>query len=195
MGNLSASGTKPFKIDHPLDPENQYLYHYAVESPEVQNMYNGTIRLDATGAAVVTLPDYFSAINTGDYRYSLTPIGAPMPNLYIAEEIKDNAFAIAGGVADQKVSWMVHAQRNDAWMSDHPASDVVTKPAEERGTYVYPQAYGLPESLSLSASHDRLANYTPWPSIELSRTAAPLSATLPLSVGGSTLPIGPVQPR
>ena len=173
LGNLSASGTKPFKIDHPLDPANQYLYHYAVESPEVQNMYNGTIRLDATGAAVVTLPDYFSAINTGDYCYSVTPIGAPMPNLYIAEEIKGNTFTIAGGVAGQKVSWLVYAQRSDAWLRDHPASDVVDKPPEERGTYVYPQAYGLPESRSLTSAHDQVLNHTP-------PLVSPLTSTLPI---------------
>jgi hypothetical protein len=192
VGNLSASGTKPFKIDNPLNPANEYLYHYAVESPEVQNMYNGTLVLDDNGAAVVTLPDYFSAINTGDYRYSLTPIGAPMPNLYVAEEIKGNTFKIAGGAAGMKVSWVVYGQRNDAWMQDHPASDIVAKPAEERGTYLYPQGYDLPESLSLSASHDRVLNYTPLPLIEPART--PLSATLPVNAGGATLPIGPVQP-
>ena len=194
LGDLSATGTKPFKIDHPLDPANQYLYHYAVESPEVQNMYNGTLRLDTNGEAVVTLPDYFSAINTGEYRYSLTPIGAPMPNLYIAEEIKGNTFKIAGGVAGQKVSWLVYGQRNDAWLRDHPATDEVLKPAEERGTYLYPQGYGLSETRSLTSAHDRALNYTPLPSIEPSRTTPPLSATPPLNAGGATLPIGTAQP-
>src|SRR5207244_887193 len=29
-GNFEASGTKNFKIDHPLDPENKYLNHAAI---------------------------------------------------------------------------------------------------------------------------------------------------------------------
>src|ERR1044072_4499621 len=32
--NVTGGGTKNFKIDHPLDPENKYLYHAAIESSE-----------------------------------------------------------------------------------------------------------------------------------------------------------------
>ncbi len=143
-GNLSASGTKPFKIDNPLNPAKQYLYHYAIESPQVQNMYNGTVVLDAQGEAGVTLPAYFSAVNSGEFQYQLTAIGAPMPNLYIAAEIKDNHFKIAGGAPGKKVSWMVFGQRNDPWVRDHPQPDVVDKPANEADTYLYPEGYGQP---------------------------------------------------
>ncbi|CAG0932330.1 hypothetical protein TFLX_02541 [Thermoflexales bacterium] len=152
-GDLSAGGTKPFKIDNPLDPQNQYLYHYAVESPQVQNVYNGTVVLDTKGEATIQLPAYFSAVNTGDYRYYLTAMGAPMPNLYIAEEVQGNTFKIAGGVAGKKVSWMVYSQRNDPWVRDHPQLDVVNKPEGEAGTYLYPQGYGQPESRSLDYAH------------------------------------------
>ncbi len=38
-GDLGASGTKPFIIDHPLDPENKMLRHFALESNEVLNVY------------------------------------------------------------------------------------------------------------------------------------------------------------
>jgi hypothetical protein len=41
IGNLSKSGGS-FKIDHPLDPANKYLYHSFVESPEMKNIYDGT---------------------------------------------------------------------------------------------------------------------------------------------------------
>jgi len=150
-GNFSASGTKAFKIDNPLDPQRQYLYHYAIEAPDVQNLYNGTSVLDATGEAVVTLPAYFSAVNTGEFRYTLTAIGAPMPNLYVAQEVTGNTFKIAGGAAGKKVSWTVFAQRNDPWLRDHPATDVVDKPADEVGTYLYPQGYGQPASQGVNA--------------------------------------------
>ncbi|MDZ7800556.1 MAG: hypothetical protein U5K81_07160 [Trueperaceae bacterium] len=67
-GNLSVSGTKSFRIDHPLDPDNRYLHHFAVESNEVLNVYSGTTSLDADGTAVVRCSDYFEALNT-DVRY------------------------------------------------------------------------------------------------------------------------------
>jgi hypothetical protein len=47
-----------FKIDHPLDPENKYLSHSFVESPDMMNIYNGNVVTDASGYATVTLPDY-----------------------------------------------------------------------------------------------------------------------------------------
>ena len=103
-GSLSAGGSKSFKIDHPLDPANRYLYHFAQEAPEVQNIYNGVVTLDADGRAVVTLPEYFSALNSGPFRYQLTAIGAPMPNLHVVQEIQGNTFRIAGGAPGQKVS-------------------------------------------------------------------------------------------
>lgn len=146
-GNLGASGTKSFRIDNPLNPTGEYLYHYAIESPQVQNMYDGTITLDAGGEAVVTLPSYFSAVNTGEYSYHLTPIGAPMPSLYVSGEVSGNTFKVSGGVAGKKVSWSLYARRNDPWVRDHPARDVERKPASEAGTYIYPQGYGQPASM------------------------------------------------
>ena len=32
-----------FRVDHPLDPENKYLSHSFVESPEMMNVYSGTV--------------------------------------------------------------------------------------------------------------------------------------------------------
>jgi hypothetical protein len=41
-GTLYANG-KDFKIDHPLDPANKYLFHASVESSEMMNIYTGNI--------------------------------------------------------------------------------------------------------------------------------------------------------
>jgi hypothetical protein len=147
FGDLTVSGTVAkgggtFKIDHPLDPTNKYLYHSFVESPEMMNIYSGTIALDANGEAVVTMPDYFQALN-GEYRYQLTSIGAPGPNLYIAEEISKNTFRIAGGAPGAKVSWEVTGVRHDAYAKHNRVQVEVDKPAAERGTYLHPEAFGV----------------------------------------------------
>lgn len=135
-GSISkASGT--FKIDHPLDPENKYLYHSFVESPDMMNVYNGIVVLDKNGEGWVELPAYFEALNR-NFRYSLTPIGAPAPNLYVAQEISGNHFKIAGGKRNAKVSWMVTGVRQDAYANAHRVKPEELKPAEERGKYLYP---------------------------------------------------------
>lgn len=145
IGSFSAT-SKAFIIDHPLDPANQYLYHYSIEAPQPLNLYRGTVVLDGNGSAVVQLPDYFDAINI-DFSYQLTPIGAPMPNLYVSQEVQGNSFQIAGGAPGMKVSWQVTAQRNDPWMRDQGFATEAAKPAEEIGTYLYPQGYGQPAEL------------------------------------------------
>jgi hypothetical protein len=48
FGNLSKSGGS-FKIDHPLAPEDKYLYHLFVESPDMMNIYNGIVSTDPRG--------------------------------------------------------------------------------------------------------------------------------------------------
>ena len=45
-GSITA-GTKDFKIDHPLDPANEYLYHASVESSEMMNIYTGNVTTDS----------------------------------------------------------------------------------------------------------------------------------------------------
>lgn len=146
-GNLSKSSGS-FMIDHPLDPANKYLYHSFVESPDMLNVYNGNVTLDGDGQAWVNLPAYFSALNR-DFRYQLTAIGAPGPNLYIADKIADNRFRIAGGSPGMEVSWLVTGIRQDAYALENPIVVEVDKPAHERGTYLHPEAHGQPATLSV----------------------------------------------
>jgi hypothetical protein len=154
VGNVMVNGylqkaAGSFKIDHPLDPENQYLYHSFVESPDMMNVYNGNVVLGADGTAWVELPEWFEALNR-DYRYQLTPIGGPGPNLYIAQEVQGNRFQIAGGAPGLKVSWQVTGIRQDAYAEAHRIPVEEDKPAEERGTYLHPQEHGQPEARGLA---------------------------------------------
>jgi hypothetical protein len=158
VGDLYASGTfscadKHFKIDHPLDPANMYLEHACVESSERLDVYSGTIILDGSGQAWVQLPDWFEALNC-DFRYQLTPIGAPGPNLYIAQEIANGCFRIAGGVPGTKVSWQVTGVRQDPYALAHPMQVEVEKPEAERGYYMHPELYGQPETMSIEWATD-----------------------------------------
>ncbi|MCF6192440.1 MAG: hypothetical protein L3J76_04835 [Candidatus Hydrothermae bacterium] len=145
-GNVHVNGTLyksagSFKIDHPLDPANKWLYHSFVESPDMKNIYDGVVTLDANGEAWVQLPDWFEALNK-DFRYQLTPIGAAMPNLYIAQEIQNNRFKIAGGVPGMKVSWQVTGIRHDPYAEAHRLPVEEWKRPEERGYYLHPELYG-----------------------------------------------------
>lgn len=131
QGNTTATGTKAFRIDHPLDPANKSLYHYSAESPEVINFYRGTVTLDGQGWARVELPAYFEAINR-DPSYTLTAVGAPMPLLHVSREVEQNSFEISGGVPGMKVSWRVDAVRSDAHARAAGAPVEVLKTAAER---------------------------------------------------------------
>jgi hypothetical protein len=163
-GNVDISGTVSkssgsFKIDHPLDPANKYLFHSFVESPDMMNVYNGVVRLDAHGEAWVDLPDYFEVLNR-DFRYQLTPIGAPAPNLYVASEVSGNRFKIAGGTPGGKVSWQVTGIRQDAFANAHRIQVEVEKAANERGYYIHPELYGAPPERSIEwARHPKLMQH------------------------------------
>ena len=148
-GRLGATGTKSFMIDHPLDPENWVLLHYSSESPEPLNTYSGNIVLGNNGAAVVQLPDYFQSINA-DYRYHLTAVGAPAPNLHVAQTVQNNRFVIAGGQPGQQISWEVTAKRMDPYVLQRGAPVELQKSGSERGKYLMPELYGHPESRGIN---------------------------------------------
>ena len=142
-GSINKNGSCNFKIDHPIDPADKYLYHCAVESPDMKNIYDGVVALDAEGAAVVELPAWFEALNQ-DFRYQLTPIGAPGPNLYVAQEINGRRFTISGGAAGMRVSWQVTGIRHDVYAEAHRSPVEQDKAETERGFYLHPELFGQP---------------------------------------------------
>lgn len=136
-----------FKNDHPLDPANKYLNHSFVESPDMKNLYDGVAVLDSDGCAVVEMPAYFEIVNK-DFRYQLTCIGA-FAQVFIAQELKDRRFVIAGGTAGMKVSWQVTGTRCDVWANANRMVVEPDKQGVEKGTYLDPDLYGEPSELGL----------------------------------------------
>jgi len=146
IGILSKSGGS-FKIDHPQDPENMYLSHSFVESPDMKNIYDGVVILNKQGQAIVTLPSYFNALNQ-EFRYQLTTIGGYAP-VYIATEIESSPnaqhFTIAGGTPNLKVSWQVTGIRHDAWANQNRIPTEEYKSDSDKGKYLNPDAFNQPK--------------------------------------------------
>jgi len=151
-GNVTVTGTVAkgggtFKIDHPLDPENKYLYHSFVESPDMMNIYNGNIITDANGIVEVILPDYFEALNM-DFRYQLTVIGS-FAQAIILEKVNGNKFKIKTDKPSIEVSWQVTGVRKDPFANKNRVIPEVEKDASDKGKYLHPEAYGLPFEKSI----------------------------------------------
>lgn len=146
VGSIAkSSGT--FRIDHPQDPENKYLIHSFVESPDMMNVYNGNIITDSTGTAIVQLPGYFEAENI-DFKYQLTVIGT-FAQAIVAEEIQNNQFVIKTDKPNVKVSWQVTGVRNDPYAQKHRVVPEVEKAPEDKGKYLIPELYGKPANLTI----------------------------------------------
>jgi len=147
-GNVTVEGTlspssENFKIDHPLDPANRYLFHASVESSESMNIYTGNVTTDTQGVATVRLPEWFEALNA-DFRYQLTVIGQ-FAQAIIAKKIENHQFQIKTSLPNVEVSWQVTGVRQDAYAKAHPLQVEQDKPENERGFYTHPELYGAPE--------------------------------------------------
>jgi len=159
-GNVHVSGTLSkaggsFKIDHPLDPENKYLQHSFIESPDMMNIYNGNVITDNNGYATVIMPDYFTVLNR-DFRYQLTVIG-DFAQAIVAEKIIGNQFVIRTDKPSIEVSWQVTGIRHDNWANDNRIEVEVDKRPKEIGTYLHPEAFGQPIEKDVNYEHNKMA--------------------------------------
>ncbi|MDT8394706.1 MAG: hypothetical protein RQ761_12755 [Bacteroidales bacterium] len=172
-GTFSKSGGS-FKIDHPKDPENKYLVHSFVESPDMMNIYNGNIETGANGYATVELPAYFDMLNI-DFRYQLTVIGE-FAQAIVKEEISGNHFTIQTDKPHVKVSWQITGVRNDAWAQANRIQPEVDKPAHEKGLYMHPELFGkaVDKGLKTGLPHDTNRKYHGTPPKERDPRAEPL---------------------
>jgi len=148
-GNLSKAGGS-FKIDHPLDPANKYLYHSFVESPDMMDIYNGNVTTDGAGNAVVTMPDWFEALNR-DFRYQLTVMGQ-LAQAIVATKMANHSFAIKTDKPNVEVSWQLTGVRHDAWADAHRIPVEQMKAERERGFYMHPELFGASLEKSVAAA-------------------------------------------
>jgi hypothetical protein len=157
LGDVHVAGTisevkSTLRIDHPLDPENKYLSHSSVQSPDMMNIYNGNVVTDAAGYAKITLPDWFEALNK-DFRYQLTVIdGADSEQFVLAKivkEIERNQFTIRSSQPNVKVSWLVTGIRQDAYAKANPMEVEKEKSDDDRGKYLAPEAFGQPKEMGI----------------------------------------------
>ena len=157
-GTLSKGGGS-FKIDHPLDPQNKYLYHSFVESPDMKNIYDGVVTTDAKGFATVEMPDWFEALNR-DFRYQLTVIGdGAWARARVFRKLEDRRFVVQTDLPGVEVSWQVTGIRHDRFADANRIPVEEDKPAEERGKYLHPAAWGQPEEAAVD--HGRRARPLP----------------------------------
>jgi hypothetical protein len=105
----------------------------------MMNVYNGSVTTDKHGMAVVTLPDYFDALNK-DFRYQLTAIGT-FAQATVAKKIEDNHFAIRTSKPGVEVSWQVTGIRQDAYANAHRVQVEEQKPPREQGHYLHPELF------------------------------------------------------
>jgi len=112
---LDVSGSKNFKIDHPLDPDNKWLYHSTLEGPEIGVYYRGEAQLK-NGQAIIELPDYFEALTSEKDRTALLTCLDDWSPLYIKGDIVNGKFTVkttSEGNQNQKFYWEVKAVRKD----------------------------------------------------------------------------------
>lgn len=112
-----SKGSGTFKIDHPLDPDNKFLYHGFIEGPRYDLIYRGQVKLSA-GQAEVSI-DLESNMMEGTFE-ALTqnpqvfvqnesgwePVRGNVSGGTLTIRCKDNA-------SNDDVGWMVVAERAD----------------------------------------------------------------------------------
>ena len=145
-GNLSKTGGG-FTIDHPTDPENRYLSHSFVESPEMLNVYRGTVTTDQEGAATVELPGYVAALNR-EFSYHLTVVG-DFARAVVSAPLRDGRLSLRTDQPGVTVCWLVLGVRADPWAEANRIEVERDKPDGERNLFLHPELYDQPPARGL----------------------------------------------
>jgi hypothetical protein len=141
VNGLLSKSAGSFKIDHPLDPENKYLYHSFVESPDMKNIYDGVVTTGNDGFATVELPEWFEALNR-DFRYQLTVLGdGEWARARVFRKIAGNRFVVQTDRPGVEVSWQVTGIRHDVYAEKNRIPVEEDKPEGQRGTHLHPELW------------------------------------------------------
>jgi hypothetical protein len=159
FGDVSITGTLHkggggFRIDHPLDPENRYLSHSFVESPEMLNVYRGTVTTDDSGEVTVPLPDYVEALNE-HFTYHLTVLGE-IGAATVTQPVQENGFRIRSDRPGAEVCWLLLGVRRDPWATAHRIPVEEDKDGDARGRYLHPDVRGGGQQLFAHPEHEEL---------------------------------------
>ncbi|BDS12638.1 hypothetical protein [Aureispira anguillae] len=141
-GGISSTGPvtgtfKAFRIDHPLDPQNKYMYHASIESDEFMNIYSGKITTNHQGLATIKLPNWMTTLNR-DFRYQLTVLGKTFSKAIVWEEMDEaGQFIIKTELPNVQVSWQVSGIRQDVYARENPLQVEVEKEKTMKGKLIY----------------------------------------------------------
>ncbi|MEQ1934180.1 MAG: hypothetical protein ABL962_09935, partial [Fimbriimonadaceae bacterium] len=152
FANAASAGVKAFMIDHPMDPANKVLMHSSIEGEERMNLYRGVVKTDALGYAVVTMPNYFDALNE-DIQYQVSVIdeadSADFVLAKVVQKLRNGKFKIRTSVPGAEVHWQVSGRRHDPTSNYYPLVVERMKNKDEKGKYYVPEAYGKDKSLGM----------------------------------------------
>lgn len=116
-GSISASGAKPFVIDHPLEPDTTKLTHCAIEGPGLIVQYYGVVQL-TDGKATVNI-DSVSNMTAGTFEALTRKRGRFTSNESSFKAVKstlvgaDLTIECEDPASQDEVSWVVTAERKD----------------------------------------------------------------------------------
>ncbi len=130
--NQFTAGTKTFKIDHPLDPDNKNLYHMSIEGPRVDLIYRGVAQL-VNGIATVDLNADSTSHPMMDGTFEALTQNAVVTSLQNQDgfdrvrpgEIDEALFDIIceNSSCNDKVAWVVMAERADPFIKSIERTD------------------------------------------------------------------------
>jgi hypothetical protein len=109
LGDLSASGTKPFVAPDPADPTKE-IWYVALEGPEAVTFIRGSAELKG-GQACIDLPTHFAKVTAEKgLTVQLTPVGKWL-NLYVAEKSTGRIVVAEASGSDGSFDYFVNGVR------------------------------------------------------------------------------------
>jgi hypothetical protein len=128
-GSFSVSGSKSFKIDHPLEAkkDSHYLYHSSIEGPQADLIYRGTVTLE-NGTASINL-DTTAGMTEGTFEALNRDIQCFTTNESDWNSVKGS---VSGNIltitcqdssSTATISWLVIGERKDNTIINSDTTD------------------------------------------------------------------------